>query len=67
MNPDVPLVHTNYSFTGLNKAYEKPWAGYTKADADIFSNLAYGKKVHSPEALPDLHKRLIAEKYPDRL
>lgn len=67
MDPSVDLVKTRYTFTGLNKAYEKPWAGYTVADNDIICDLAYGKKVHSPEELPDFHKRLIAEKYPERL
>lgn len=67
MNPDVPLVDTRYTFTGLNKAYEKPWAGYSTADNDIICDLAYGKKVHSVDALPDFHKRVMAERYPDRL
>ncbi len=67
MNPDVPLVDTRYTFTGLNKAYEKPWAGYTEDDTDLLCDLAYGKKVHSVDALPDFHKRVLAEKYPDRL
>lgn len=67
MNPDAKLVDTRYTFTGLNKAYEKPWAGYTTSDTDIICDLAYGKKLHSVEALPDFHKRVMAEKYPDRL
>ena len=67
MDPDVEFVDTRYTFTGLNKAYEKPWAGYTTADNDIICDLAYGKKVHSVEALPDFHKRVLAEKYPNRL
>lgn len=68
MNPDVNLVETNYNFMGANKAYEKPWAGYTEgADSDMLYSLATGKKVHSAEDLPDFHKRTIAEKYPERL
>lgn len=67
MNPDVGLVDTRYTFTGLNKAYEKPWAGYSTGDTDLICDLAYGKKVHSIEALPDFHKRVVAEKYPERL
>jgi hypothetical protein len=67
MDPDVGLVDTRYTFTGLNKAYEKPWAGYTTDDTDLLCDLAYGKKVHSVEALPDFHKRVLAEKYPERL
>jgi hypothetical protein len=67
MDSGVGLVKTRYTFAGLNKAYEKPWAGYTVADEDIICDLAYGKKVHSVEALPDFHKRVVAEKYPERL
>jgi len=67
MNPDVELIETRYSFMGVNKAYEKPWAGYRVGDADILCSLAHGKKVHSAEDLPDFHKRVLAEKYPDRL
>lgn len=67
MNPDVSLVDTRYTFTGLNKAYEKPWAGYTTKDNDIICDLAYGRKVHSIDAIPDFHKRVLVEKYPDRV
>lgn len=67
MNPDVGLVDTRYTFTGLNKAYEKPWAGYTTKDNDIICDLAYGRKVHSIDAIPDFHKRVLVEKYPDRV
>lgn len=67
MNPDVSLVDTRYTFTGLNKAYEKPWAGYSTDDNDVICDLAYGKKVHSIDAIPDFHKRVLVEKYPDRV
>ena len=67
MDPEVSLVDTRYSYTGINKAYEKPWAGYGVSDSDVIVDLAYGKKVHRPEDLPDFHKRVVAEKYPDRL
>ncbi|MCU0760327.1 MAG: hypothetical protein MUF07_14160 [Steroidobacteraceae bacterium] len=67
MDPDTPFVDTRYSFTGVNKAYEKPWAGYTVGDKDILCSLAYGRKVHRPEDIPDFHKRVLIERYPDRL
>ncbi len=67
MNPDMPLVDTRYMFTGLNKAYEKPWAGYSLKDDDILCDLAYGRKVHRLEDIPDFHKRVVLEKYPDRV
>jgi hypothetical protein len=67
MDPDMPLVDTRYSFTGVNKAFEKPWAGYSVKDKDILCTLAYGRKVHRPEDIPEFHKRVLVEKYPDRL
>ena len=67
MDPDADLIRTNYALMGLNKAYEKEWTGFTTADPEFFATLARGKKVHSPEALPDIHKQVIAEKYPHRL
>lgn len=67
MNPDASLVDTRYTFTGVNKAWEKPWAGYSHEDKDLLIDLAYGKKIHRAEDLPDFHKRVIVEKYPDRL
>lgn len=67
MDPEVSLVETNYNFMGINKAYEKPWAGYTMADTDSLCSLATGKKVHSPEDIPDFHKRVLLERHPDRL
>jgi hypothetical protein len=67
MNPDVPLVRTGYNYTGINKAFQKPWTGYTLADRETMSSLATGKKVHRADDLPDFHKRVLAEKHPDRL
>lgn len=67
MDPDASLIRTNYSLMGLNKAYEKEWTGFTTKDPEFFATLARGKKVHSAEQLPDVHKRVIAERYPHRL
>lgn len=67
MDPEKTLIDMNYSFAGANKAYEKPWAGYTEADSDLLIDLAVGKKVHSVGAIPDFHKRVVIEKYPDRI
>ncbi|MEM6575337.1 MAG: hypothetical protein AAF736_13775 [Pseudomonadota bacterium] len=67
MDPDVSLINTGYNFMGVNKAFEKPWAGYTEGETDSLMSLATGQKVHSPEDLPDFHKRVIAERFPDRL
>jgi len=39
----------------------------TGTGTDLLRGIAYGKKVHSVDALPDFHKRVPAEKYPERL
>ncbi len=67
MNPDVGLVDMRYTFTGVNKAWEKPWAGYGPQDHDLLQDLAYGRKIHSVDKIPDFHKRVLLEKYPDRV
>ena len=67
MDPDAALIGTQYALMGVNKAYEKPWTGYTTSDPEILCTLARGKKVHSAEDLPDIHKTMLAERYPDRL
>lgn len=67
MNPDVPLVQTNYNFMGQNKAFEKPWTGYKLGDLESMCSLATGKKVHRAEDLPDYHKRVLVARHPDRL
>lgn len=67
MDPDAALIKTQYALMGANKAYEKPWTGYTTSDPEILCTLARGKKVHTADDLPDIHKQLIAERYPDRL
>jgi hypothetical protein len=65
--PDVGLIDMRCSFTGVNKAWKKPWAGYEKTDQDLLQDLAYGRKVHSVDDIPDFHKRVLFEKYPDRI
>ena len=67
MDPSVSVVRTSYNFMSIKKAFEKPWTGYAFSDEDLLLSLAYGKKVHSLEDIPDFHKRVVAEKYPDRL
>lgn len=67
MNPDKDKIKTRYAFAGINRAFEKPWAGYTMDDKDMLMDLAIGKKVHSADDLPDFHKRVIAEPFPNRL
>lgn len=67
MDPDRDLIKMNYSFAGVNKAFEKPWMGYTEQDNELLIDLAIGSKVHSVDAIPDFHKRVLVEKYPERL
>jgi hypothetical protein len=67
MDPARSLIPMSYSFSGVNKAFEKPWMGYTEADEDLLLDLAIGQKVHGVENIPEFHKRVLVEKYPDRL
>jgi len=67
MNPDSGLQTAYYSHQGVSKAYEKPWTGHTVDEDVIIGTLASGKKVHTVDDIPDTHKRLILEKYPDRV
>ncbi|MEM9879461.1 MAG: hypothetical protein AAF862_09320 [Pseudomonadota bacterium] len=67
MDSNRPLESAYYSHQGVSKAYEKPWTGHTVDEDVIIGTLASGKKVHSVDDIPDTHKRLILEKYPDRV
>ena len=67
MNPDKSLIGMKYNFTGVNKAWEKSWAGYDMSDEDLLVDCAAGKKVHSLDELPRVHREFIAERYPERM
>lgn len=67
MRPDRGEIALDYSFCGVNKAFEKPWMGYSEADEDLLLDLANGRKFHSAEDIPGFHKRVLLEKYPDRI
>ena len=67
MDPEKDPIESYYSFTGISKAYEKPWTGYGYEDGEMLVDSAIGKKVHSVEDIPDYHKRVLVEKYPDRI
>ncbi len=67
MDPAKSLIDMRYSFAGANKAWEKSWAGYDMDDEDLLIDLAVGKKVHSLDDLPRVHRAAIAERYPERM
>ena len=67
MDPEKDLIESAYSFTGISKAYEKPWTGYSHEDGEMLVDSAIGRKYHSVEDIPDYHKRVLVEKYPDRV
>ena len=67
MDPDRHLESAIYPHGSASKAYEKPWTGYTPDDEIIMTTLASGMKCHTVDDIPDTHKRLILEKYPDRI
>jgi len=67
MDPNRHLLTTDYNFTGLMRAWERPWIGVGKDDpAQLLWNVK-GTKLHDVEAFPDLIKRTILAKYPDRV
>ena len=67
MDPDKDLIESSFQISGVNKAYEKPWMGYDMDDPELLFPTSVGKKVHSIEDIPDFHKRVLVEKYPERV
>ncbi len=67
MDPGSNLVPCDYNFTGLMRAWERPWSGHQKGDdTQLLANVK-GTKLHSVEDIPDIVKRHLVEKYPERL
>ncbi len=67
MDPAKSLIDMRYSFAGSNKAWEKAWTGFGMDDEDLLIDLAMGKKIHKLDDLPTVHRKFIADKYPERL
>lgn len=66
-DPGVGLVNTDYNFAGLMRAWERPWIGVGKDDdAQLLWNVK-GLKCHSVDEFPDIIKKNLLEKYPDRV
>jgi hypothetical protein len=67
MDPAKPLIEASYGFAGLMRARERKWLGFGDDDPTQMLFNTQGRKVHSVEAIPDIIKRVLLEKYPDRL
>jgi hypothetical protein len=67
MDPKVDLVTTDYNFAGLMRAWERPWIGVGKDDqAQLLWNVK-GTKLHSVDDFPEVMKKHLVSKYPDRV
>jgi hypothetical protein len=67
MDPKVDLVTTDYNFAGLMRAWERPWIGVGKDDqAQLLWNVK-GTKLHSVDDFPDVMKKHVVSRYPERV
>ena len=67
IDPEQPLVETRYNFTGLMRAWERPWLGVEKPDETQLLWAVEGRKVHSVDRIPDLLHKHVLSKYDDRV
>ena len=67
MDPDQPLVETRYNFTGIMRAWERPWLGVARPDKTQLLWNVEGKKIHSVDRIPDFIYEHLLSKYSDRL
>lgn len=67
MDPNTSLVETDYNFAGILRAWSRPWIGIGKDDdTQILWNVK-GKKVHSVDDFPEMVRKNLVTKYPDRV
>ena len=66
MDPDQPLVETRYNFTGIMRAWERPWLGVAKPDKTQLMWNVEGKKIHSVDRIPDSINEHLLSKYSGR-
>lgn len=67
MMPDRQLRPVDYNFAGLMRAWERKWTGFTKPDEPQILWNVKGTKVHSVDDMPEIIRRTLLAKYPDRL
>ena len=67
MNPDRLLQPVDYNFAGLMRAWERSWTGFSKPDETQILWNVKGTKMHSLDRMPDIIKRTLLAKYPDRI
>ena len=67
MEPEQPQVETRYNFTGVMRAWERPWLGVAKPDKTQLLWNVEGRKIHSVDRIPDFINEHLLSKYSDRL
>lgn len=67
MDPNKPLVQTDYNFAGLMFAWMRPWMGFEKySDTQVLWNVK-GTKMFDPDQFPEMLRKHLVEKYPNRV
>jgi len=67
LNPALDNVTSIFTFTGVMRAWERPWLGFDRADpTQILWNVT-GQKVFGPDNIPLLIRDLVSRDFPDRL
>lgn len=67
MDPKKPLVETDYNFGGLLFAWMRPWLGHGKDDRTQVLWNVKGTKMFDPDQFPELVRKHLVEKYPERV
>ena len=67
MDPNKDRVTTDYNFSGLMRAWERPWLGHDRGDdTQILFNVK-GTKLHSVDEFPEIMKKHVVDVYPERV
>ena len=67
MMPDRQLRPVDYNFAGLMRAWERSWTGFAKPDETQMLWNVKGTKIHDLDDMPEIIKRTLLAKYPDRI
>lgn len=67
MDPNVPDVDADYSWTGIMQGHERPWWGFTPADRVITLWNVHGTVAKSIDRIEPIVQEYVFSKYPDRV
>lgn len=67
MNPDKPLINTDYSLAGIQRARVQKWLGLAEDDPTQIMWSLKGAKVHSIEDFPQQIREWAIREFPHRL